>query len=63
MRKSFKITAIVLLAVVTLMVVLPMAFSGKLGDIVKREANAMLNCRVDLQNSTSLYLDTSQTSL
>lgn len=47
MRKSFKITAIVLLAVVILMVVLPMAFSGKLGDIVKREANAMLNCRVD----------------
>lgn len=47
MKKFLKIAGVSLAAILLLMWVVPMMFSGKIGEIVKREANAMLNAKVE----------------
>ena len=49
MKKILKIFAVVLALLIAVVVVVPMALSGKIGDIVKREANAMLNAKVEFE--------------
>ncbi|MBQ7856324.1 MAG: AsmA family protein [Alistipes sp.] len=49
MKKGIKILGVTILVILALMLVVPMALSGKIGDIVKREANAMLNAQVDFE--------------
>lgn len=43
MKKGFKITGIVLVCLLALMFILPMAFKGKIKEIVIEEGNKMLN--------------------
>lgn len=50
MKKLVKVFAVVLALLIAVVVVVPMALSGKIGDIVKREANAMLNAKVEFES-------------
>ena len=50
MKKGFKICAAVLAVLLALIIVLPIALRGKIGDIVKSEANKMLNARLDFES-------------
>ena len=50
MKKVLKITGIVLLVIVLLLVIAPFAFRGKILEIVKNEANKMLNAKVDFKS-------------
>ena len=43
MKKAFKITGIAIVAIIVLLMVLPMAFKGKIETIVKQEGNKLLN--------------------
>lgn len=47
MKKALKIMGISLAVIVALMFFVPMLLGGKIGEIVKREANAMLNAKVE----------------
>ncbi len=47
MKKALKITGITLLALIILIIALPFMFKGKIIDIVKEQANANLNAKVD----------------
>lgn len=47
MKKFLKISAIAVVAVVLLLMLLPMAFKGKIEAIVKQEGNKMLNAQFD----------------
>ncbi len=47
MKKIVKIAGIVLAVVLAILIVAPMAFKGKIGGIVKTEANKMLDARLD----------------
>ena len=47
MKKIVKIFAIVVAVFIAVLLVVPALLSGKIGDIVKREANAMLNAKVE----------------
>ena len=49
MKKIFKIFAIVLVALFAVILIVPAALSGKIGEIVKREANKMLNAKVEFE--------------
>lgn len=50
MKKSLKITAIVVGALLLLMFILPFAFQGKIETIVKAEGNKMLNAQFDFRS-------------
>ena len=50
MKKGLKIFGIVLAVLLALLIVLPFALRGKIGDIVKTEANKMLNARLDFES-------------
>ena len=50
MKRLIKITGITLAAVVLLLMVLPMAFKGKIEGIVKSEGNKMLNAQFDFKS-------------
>ena len=50
MKKLVRVFAVVLALLIAVVVVVPMALSGKIGDIVKREANAMLNAKVEFES-------------
>ena len=50
MKKLVKVFAVVLALLIAVVMVVPMALSGKIGDIVKREANAMLNAKVEFES-------------
>lgn len=50
MKKFLKITTIVIVAFVVLLLVLPMAFKGKIEQIVKQEGNKMLNAQFDFRS-------------
>lgn len=50
MKKSLKITAIVLGSILVLMIVLPFAFRGKIESLVKTEGNKMLNAQFDFKS-------------
>lgn len=47
MKKFLKIFAIVLALLFAILLIVPSLLSGKISDIVKREANAMLNAKVE----------------
>ena len=47
MKKFLKILSIILVALVAILLIVPSLLSGKISDIVKREANAMLNAKVE----------------
>lgn len=47
MKKFLKIFAIILVALFAIVLIVPSLLSGKISDIVKREANAMLNAKVE----------------
>lgn len=49
MKKLVKIAAIVVAVVLVIALVAPIALRGKIADIVKREANAMLAARLDFE--------------
>lgn len=50
LKKGLKITGITLAAILVLMFVLPFAFQDKVMNIVKKEANEMLNARLDFES-------------
>ena len=50
MKKLVRVFAVVLALLIAVVMVVPMALSGKIGDIVKREANAMLNAKVEFES-------------
>ena len=50
MKKAFKITGITIVAIIVLLMVLPMAFKGKIETIVKQEGNKLLNAQFDFDN-------------
>ena len=50
MKKCFKIFGSVLIVLLALIIILPMALRGKIGDIVKSEANKMLNAQLDFES-------------
>lgn len=50
MKKAFKITGIAIVAIIVLLMVLPMAFKGKIETIVKQEGNKLLNAQFDFDN-------------
>lgn len=47
MKTLLKVAGGVLVAIIALMIVVPIALSGKIGDIVKKEANEMVEATVD----------------
>ncbi len=47
MKKLLKIVAAVVGVLLVLLIVTPLLLKNKIGDIVKREANAMLTAQVD----------------
>lgn len=49
MKRFLKITATVVAVVLVVAIVTPLLLRGKIGDIVKREANAMLTARLDFE--------------
>lgn len=49
MKKSFRIAAIVVAVLLIVLIVAPMALRGKIAEIVKREANAMLTAKLDFE--------------
>ncbi len=49
MKKILKISAVVVALLLAVILIVPVALSGRIGDIVKREANAMLNAKVDFE--------------
>ncbi|NTW23731.1 MAG: AsmA family protein [Lentimicrobium sp.] len=56
MKKTAKVSAIVLLAVVLALVAAPFIFKGKIIEAVKREANKSLNAKLDFEGvSLSLF--------
>ena len=50
MKKLIKITAAILAVILVLLMVLPLAFKGKIETIIKEEGNKMLNATFDFDN-------------
>ena len=50
MKKLLKIAAAIVAVLLLATIVVPLALQGKVSQIVKREANAMLNARLDFEN-------------
>ena len=49
MKKALKISAIVILAILLILIVLPFAFKGKIINAIKEETNKNVNATVDLK--------------
>ena len=49
LKKGLKIPGIIFAVVIVLMLLLPFAFKGKIVDVVKKEANKMLNAKLDFE--------------
>ena len=49
MKKFVKILATIIVVILAIALIVPMAFRGKIADIVKREANAMLVAKLDFE--------------
>ena len=49
MKKLAKVTAIAIAAFLAVALIVPMVLKGKIGDIVKSEANKMLTARLDFE--------------
>lgn len=64
MKKGIKIGGITLGVILLLMLLLPMAFQGKIAQLVKTEGNKMLNARFDFDDlSISLFRNFPQASV
>lgn len=64
MKKSLKITAIVVAIILLLMLLLPFAFKGKITGIIKAEGNKMLNAQFDFRSlDISLFRDFPKASI
>ena len=50
MKKFFRITAVVVAVLLAVLLVAPMAFRGKIAGIVKREANELLQAKLDFES-------------
>ena len=50
MKTFLKISGIVIAVLLAVVIIVPMALKPKIGEIVKREANGMLNARLDFDN-------------
>ena len=50
MKTTLKIFGIVIVVILAVAIIVPMALKPKIGEIVKREANAMLNARLDFDD-------------
>ena len=50
MKKGLKIFGIVIAAILLLLIILPIAFKGKIKEIVLREGNEMLNAQFDFES-------------
>ena len=49
MKKFLKISAIVIAVLIVLLIAIPLLLKGKIADIVKTEANKMLNAKLDFE--------------
>ena len=49
MKKFVKILATIIVVILAIALIVPMAFRGKIADIVKREANAVLAAKLDFE--------------
>ena len=49
MKKNVKIAVIAVVVILAIALIAPAALRGKIADIVKREANAMLAARLDFE--------------
>ena len=49
MKKIVKIAAVVAVVILAVALIAPIALRGKIADIVKREANAILAARLDFE--------------
>lgn len=49
MKKFVKVCVVALVVLLAAAIIIPMAFRGKIEEIVKKEANAMLNARLDFE--------------
>lgn len=49
MKKIVKISAVVIALFIAVILIVPALLSDKIGEIVKREANAMLNAKVEFE--------------
>jgi len=49
-KKTLKITGIVIAAILVLLIVTPIAFQGKIGEMVKKEINESVNAEVDFDS-------------
>ena len=49
MKKFVKISAMVVVALVAVLMILPVMFRGKIESVVKSEANKMLNAQFDFE--------------
>lgn len=64
MKRTLKISGIVLGCILILMFALPFAFQGKIANIVKTEGNQMLNAKFDFKNlSVSLFKEFPKASI
>ena len=49
MKKLVKILTTIVVVILAIALIVPMAFRGKIADIVKKEANAMLAAKLDFE--------------
>ncbi len=56
MKKFLKITGITIGVLFLLLLILPFAFQGKIIEIVKREANSMLNAKLDFEKLSLSFI-------
>ena len=50
MKKTFITTLIVLASILLILFIVPFAFKGKINDIIRKQANEMLNAKFDFNN-------------
>ena len=56
MKKAIKIVAAILIVIIALMIILPFTMKGKIQQLVKMEANTLLNARLNFEDlSISLF--------
>ena len=63
LKKGLKITGVTVAVILVFMLVLPFMFKDKVIIIVKKEANEMLNAKLDLNRSISVSFRISRVRL
>ena len=61
MKKLVKILTTIVVVILAIALIVPMAFRGKIADIVKKEANAMLAAKLDFERLDIACCGTSRT--